>query len=303
MENTSTFKYTLSIIVVAYNPVVEKMKETLVSAINQEGVDFEIIVADDGSDKEYKDEIIQLFQEYKFKNYKLIMNPKNQGTVRNLLSALDVAEGEYAKGISPGDCCYRRDSFQKWIEFIRKGGYDWAFSEAKYYITENGKKQCISGKAHPQILKPYLSCKKKKCQWNYLVLKDIALGAAVISKTNVCKENLQIIMEAGVKYAEDNVWRYLMFMGNVAAYYSEITILYEYGAGISTSSNDIWKTRLSSDWEATDKLIEGTQNVTRYQKRMIRGMKKANSFWRKVFCQGKIMYSLHGRLFRRMTPV
>ena len=103
MENTSTFKYTLSIIVVAYNPVVEKMKETLVSAINQEGVDFEIIVADDGSDKEYKDEIIQLFQEYKFKNYKLIMNPKNQGTVRNLLSALDVAEGEYAKGISPGD--------------------------------------------------------------------------------------------------------------------------------------------------------------------------------------------------------
>ena len=303
MEKGNTFKYMLSIIVVAYNPVAEKMKDTLISAISQEGIDFEIIVADDGSQKEYKDEICQLFQDYQFKNYKLVMNPRNQGTVKNIMSALDVAEGEYVNTIGPGDCFYCRDTFQKWIEFLKNSEYDWAFSEAKYYTAEAGEKRYISEIAHPQIVKPYLSHREKKCRWNYLVLKDIALGASLICKMDIYKEHLRIIMEAGVKYAEDNVWRYLMFKGNVGTYYPEITILYEYGTGISTSSNEIWKTRLSSDWKSTDKLIEGTQGVNRYQRRMVRNMKRLNSFWGKLFCQGKVRYSLHWRLFKRMTPV
>ena len=46
-------KYDVSIIVATYNPDLNKLMSTLLSIIIQKGIKFEIIVTDDGSQKDY----------------------------------------------------------------------------------------------------------------------------------------------------------------------------------------------------------------------------------------------------------
>ena len=93
----------VSVIVACYNPDIVKLKKTINSILNQVGVSYEIIIADDGSEFEYKSEIEKWFKENQVKNYKLSFLPENQGTIKNIYFALSYCSGEYVKTISPGD--------------------------------------------------------------------------------------------------------------------------------------------------------------------------------------------------------
>ena len=182
-KGTSGWKYDVSVVVLSYHPEFAKEKQTILSAIYQKGISVQIIVADDGSEKNYRQELEELFSARGFVDYKLVMNEKNQGTIANYISALRAAEGEYTKAISPGDYLTGETVLRDWINYLRKEKTDWSFSEAIYYLTENGKDQSLAKAAFPVYTDPYFRHDIRKARWNYVVLDDAAHGCTMLGKT------------------------------------------------------------------------------------------------------------------------
>ena len=298
-NNPEHFGFEVSLLVIQYNASFSRIKKTLESILHQEKIHYEIIITDDGSKNNYADEIKELFNNYCFTDYKLVMNPINRGTVSNYNSGLAVVEGEYIKCISPGDCLYDNSTLKGWVDFIRSSGKEWSFSDAVYYDADTGNK--VSSLAHPQIIEPFISGKEKDMRWNYLVLRDIALGAAMISSAKIQRVYCERIEKAGVVFAEDNMWRLMMFDGVVPAFYSKPTILYEFGHGISTGSDMIWRQRLAADWEKTDDIMKRVENPDGFQKKILKHMKAERNIFKKILTKGKIKQKLIQTLHPRMT--
>lgn len=84
----------VSIIIPTYNR--EKIiEETLLSAVNQDYDDYEIVITDNCStDKTY--DILKEYEK-KHKNIRIYQNSKNLGPVRNWKKAIELAEGKYIK--------------------------------------------------------------------------------------------------------------------------------------------------------------------------------------------------------------
>lgn len=297
-KNRST--YSITILLVCYNSSFDKIKQTLESIFMQKNVDFEIVLVDDGSEYNHESEIKAFFREHNFDDFKLVMNKKNQGTVKNILSGLKVSEGAYIKDISPGDRLIGELTIRKWVDFMNGNQCDWSFSDAIYYHNDGERDIIIQEKAYPQIISPYKARNFKTCRWNYLALRDLALGAVMMTKRELMEKYICQIAEHGVVYAEDNIWRIMMFEGHVGYYFPETTILYEYGSGISTSENGIWKERLLRDWELANEMMYSHTNLDSFQKKIIKSMKRENVF-SKLLIRGKIVFTIKRNFFARKT--
>lgn len=294
----------LSVIFLTYNPQFDAVKESLDSIIAQKDVDLEIIIADDGSKDSPEAEIRQYFSEKGFKDYRMVMNPVNGGLVANLYSGLEAADSEYTKVLSPGDRFYADDSARGWIDFMKAKGAKWSFCEAVYYYKdENGQDKHVSGEAKPLDVTPYLRGDSDRCRWNYLVYKDITIGALALSETALQREYCKRIMDAGVKFSEDNMWRILMFEGETGAYYPEPAVLYEYGTGMSTSGSDAWAQRLLKDWKITDRIMRETPDPDSFQLSVLDATRDDLCAVQKLFIKGKLMHVLKRRFRKRMTQI
>ncbi len=285
----------ISIIILTYNASWEKLKSTIDSALAQNNIDMEIIVADDGSENSLQDcvERYLLSKDLSKFDYQLITNAVNQGTVKNAISGLSVAKGKYSKLISPGDKLLQSDTLRNWLDALE--GSEWSFSDALYF-DEKGKQLSIM--AQPQNIQVYLNHDAKAGRWHYVVLRDIALGASIIGLTTVQLEYCKRLRDAGVIYAEDNMWRLLMFEGHLGQYYPKATVYYECGSGISTNNNQKWHQKLKEDWEITDSLMVPAEN-DRFQRKMIKEMHICG--FRKIFIKGKIKLILKRIFFRRLS--
>lgn len=298
------FIYDVSIIIVSYNPKWSDMERTLNSAISQKGISFEIIVADDGSENSYEKEIREYLENNNVLHYTLVMNKENKGTVCNLMSGLEVAKGKYVKDIGPGDYLYETNTLSDWIDYMEKEQLLWSFSEALYYAEEKNGISLVSTQAHPNDLKPYLRENFLECRWNYVVIGDTALGATMLCKTSLqygyCKKILN-----KVKYAEDYIWRIMMFDGIKFGYYRKVTIYYQYGTGVSTSGKQKWKELLKRDWKSVDEIICNStiNNLDKYQKKMVRGIKLRNNKVLKAFVHGEIKSVLNREYRARKTSI
>lgn len=299
-SNDNGCRYPVTILMICYHSEFEKIRQTLESIFMQKEVDYEIVLADDGSEDNHEKEITECFRQHHFDNYKLVLNQKNQGTVRNILSGLKVSEGAYIKDISPGDRLVGEWTIRKWVDFMNGHSCDWSFSDAVYYRNDGGKDRIIQDRAYPQIISPYKAGKDEACRWNYVVLRDIALGAVMMTQRDLMEKYICRIAEQGVVYAEDNIWRMMMFEGHVGSYYPETTVLYEYGSGISTSENSVWKERLMRDWEITSEMICSYANPDSFQRRIIGCMKRKRA-WSKFMIPGKIAFTVKRNYFPRKT--
>ncbi len=282
-----SFKYDVSFVVVMYNADEQELYTTLDTIFDQQGIAFEVIIADDGSKRNYKSELESYFRDKNFSNYKLVLNPQNRGTVQNLYSGLEVAEGKYIKDISPGDYLYGKKIIRQWMDFNDSRGYDWTFSDAIYYACKGKDCKVVRGEAYPRDIKVYEK-DFDSCRWNYAALSDITLGAAILCKTETQKRYIEKIL-GKVIFAEDHVWRLMMFDGIAAGYFPQNTILYEYGSGVSTSNSEVWRERLDRDWKAaTEIMMDTNRELTAFQRKIIRGYKRKNHFLYKYFVKGNI---------------
>ena len=296
--------YDISIIVCTYNAIMTSLLLTLDSIINQKGVNYEVIIADDGSENNLRDEIINYFNKRAICNWTLICNEKNQGTVQNIKSAIDESNGKYIKLISPGDVLSNDKILKMWMNFMIEKNVKWSFSDYSAYIGHPSDKKYISIKANPMDIVPYLKDDEKKCRWNYVVLNDIALGAAIFSESGIMKEYLLKIV-GRVMYAEDNIWRMMMFDGIVGAYFQQNTIVYEYGTGISTKGSEIWSKRLLKDWNEANNIMLQNKQLDEFQTDIVNAWAingKKNKF-RKLFIKGNFKHYIEKKIRKRKTKI
>ena len=296
-------KCLVSIIVVTYNPELGKLIKTLDSLLIQEGIDFEIIICDDGSKKQYEDKLRSYFSLRGFYDYSLVFHNQNEGTVSNYYSGLKIAKGRYSKLISPGDCLAEKDTICSWIRYLEKSKTKWSFSDVYYY--HQGNKRCFKTKASPQLIHPYLVNDRIQCIWNYLVLVDIANGAAIIGDTSTQLHFCKIIKDSGIKYCEDYIYRLMVFYGIEGCYFPEATVFYEYGTGVSTSGNPVWRERLAKDRKKLLCIMLDEKNKTKQQKRLVNAMIRNSQQGkvRKLFIKRKLRYWLKWHFHPRYTPI
>lgn len=297
----------ISVIVLTYNPSKQKLIATLKSIISQKDVDIEVVISDDGSKQNYFKEAKDFFEKNSFIEYKLINCKRNQGTVKNAIRAVSASNGEYVKLISPGDMFTSRYVLRDWINHLIQSKYKWSVCEAIYYKNVNGCVFPTKQPTHPMITGVYEKKQEKKCRWNYVILDDVALGAAIMSERDILIEYL-LRIENKVVYGEDNIYRIMMFDGVCADYFSECVIFYEYGEGVSTAGESMWSKRLEKDWAEADlemlRNLDTNDSLQVKMGKILRNNGKGNKFIRyarKIMEPGRLIIALLRRCKMRYS--
>lgn len=300
--------YEVTVLVLTYNPVWDKLLWTLKSILLQDKVRFQLVIADDGSADNYFDQIKDYLAEKKFKDYKLVPADRNRGTVYNMWHAMGYCDGRYIKPISPGDMLNHTQILSHWIADLEKKHAQWSFADAVYFRFHQEQAlipvKCL---AHPQNVKVYKSGDMQASQREYLLFNDICLGAATICQKKVMERYLEQICNK-VIYAEDNIYRLMFLDGIPFSFYDSAAILYEYGSGISTNNKvSIWDERLLNDWNATNKImLDRCKGNVRIKQDFIKITEQAGSGLSKIrlLCsvRGLFWNKLRKRLIKRMTP-
>ena len=261
-------KYDVSICVLTYHPDPREEMTTILSALKQEGVSFEIIIADDGSEKNLFPEAEALFRRHGFGDYQLIAHEKNQGTVRNCLDAVRKARGEYTKLISPGDYLYGRQVLKEITAYMRAKKSRACFSDLIHY-PKSDPHRAKTEAAMPRATAPYHRENLKEQQLYYLVLGDKACGAAWMTETETLKAYLELI--AGkVIYSEDSVYRLMVADGIPLTHQAITSEFYQAGEGISTNGNTAWREKLYRDDTAANEILIGRLEAGKGNRRLIR---------------------------------
>lgn len=245
----------VSVIVLTYNSVWEKLKATIQSILLQKNVDYEIIFADDGSSQNWAEKIIEFLEE-KDVAYQFSFLKENAGTVKNIAAGLKKANGKYIKLITPGDFFYVPDTLSRWIAFMETRQGEVSFADAVYYASsEEGfiQIQATPAPANRHLFDPPQS--RENVFVSYLLANDTALGASLLMRADLMQKYIDLFADR-VKYAEDYMLRLIVFDNVTVHYFHEKAIWYEYGTGISTCSENLWTKRLHEDFETTDKIIK-----------------------------------------------
>lgn len=297
------YELDISVIVLTFNPDLNKLFRTLDSIICQKKVKFEIIICDDGSEKPFDRDLKSYFASNNFCSYKTVFHTYNRGTVNNYYSGLIEAKGRYSKVISPGDYLANENTLCEWMHFLEEKGAEWSFSDAYYYrCSPTGEDEFLSVKAYPQLLRPYAMNDRKACIWNYDALRDRACGAAIIGTTHVQLYYTGIIKEKGIRYCEDLIYKLMMFDGIVGCYFPENAVYYEYGTGISTCSDRTWKSKLKEDTDLLYRMICERTDTSDLQKEIQKALKKKYIF-QKLFIKGKLYRWLKYHFHPRLTEI
>lgn len=249
-------KYDVSVIICTYNPQWRKLKSTLLSALEQKDIDFEIVVSDDGSKENCFDRVKSLFGDYHFVDYKLVGNEVNKGTVENYYSALEVAEGLYTYAISPGDMLYDSNVIHKLHKFAIKNKALICFGNVVYYNADNNVIKVFddlkSAPSRPWLFDSKLPVEKVK---EYFMMGNIINGASFFRKTDVAMKYVNRIRGIS-KYVEDNTTTAFALADGVRVwYYDDFTVWYEYGTGVSTGNDTKWKKLLEDDFKKVNAML------------------------------------------------
>lgn len=244
------FEYSISVIICCYNPNYEKLKNTINSIYNQKEIDFEIIISDDGTKDNYVGKVKRYFDEIKFNNYQLNFLTSNQGTVKNILSAVKIAKGKYIKTISPGDYLYDSKSLKSYYDNLEINNADIVFSRGAYYQGES-----IMAYSAPSYLPIF---RNKNLKRNIILFNDYVLGAAIAMKREIALEYFERISGFS-RLVEDMPLIFLTLLdGKKIFAINDFLVWYEYGFGVSTGA---FKELLISDYEnCYKKLFEDYKN-------------------------------------------
>lgn len=297
----------VTVVILTYNSDFEKVKYSLKSVFNQEGLNISVIIADDGSKEfDYK-EYVRFFSDSGFENYLIVVNKENKGTVINSFNAIKRANGTYVKLLGTGDAFLHNDSLKIWVDNLQNSGKRWSFCESVFFDANSEDRRIINVPAHPQKIKCYELEKKRECMWRYIALDDLPVGANILCQKDIYLEYLGDAI-GKVIYAEDFLCRLMMY-DEVFPYFEKKSIIfYEFGAGVSTQRTKIWNERLIGDRKAVDEIILGRECNGLLKKILFAVLKSKywnNSVLRivaKLIVPGRVGQAIKFRINPRMTP-
>ena len=248
----------VSVIVVTYNPDLEKYKRTILSILKQKQITVEIILCDDGSKVSYLSDICCMIKKYSFSKYKVVENIENVGTVKNLYGGLEVAEGEYIYTISPGDYLYDENTLHDLYDFAKMDNKPIIFGDAIYYEAYNkGIKLADDIIDLPFNTKVFCSENSLKKQYlGFLLCGNYILGATFFRRRDVALKYISKIL--GIcKYVEDTSSSAYALADNVQHFhYNKYVVWYECETGISNNKNEKWTSLLKKDYVACYELLK-----------------------------------------------
>ena len=246
----------VSVVVLTYNPDLRGLKRTLRSVMLQTGVNFEIIIADDGSSDNLSEEIKAFFESCGFSSYSLVLNPENHGTVINVISGINMSRGKYIKLISPGDYLYDRSSLKNLFDCAEKNGVPFVFGDILFFDSSREDFEVIKKNALPCVTRCYDEDRYDPCAVliNELIVYDNIHGISTLIEKDVLAKYLKMI-EGKVIYCEDLSYR-LMAYDRIKMIYCRCPVaMYGYGSGISTGRNDKWAKRIHDDLTASNDVM------------------------------------------------
>lgn len=291
----------ITVAVLTYNPDAGKLAATVRSALAQQGVKLELVIADDGSARPDFDTPAQVCKQTGFQNIKYVKNPVNRGTVYNTLSAVENSTADYVKLISPGDLLAGPDVLRRWAEEMERAKSDLSFADAVYYGLDGDRAVPVSAYANPQDVTCYLRNQTELGRFRYLICDDLFLGAATLCRRTVLHSYLQRI--AGkVVYAEDNVYRLMQYHRVPVCYFPETAVIYETGLGVSTSGSDVWRKRLKDDWDACSALLLADTGSDPLDSKLKLALGNSGKVKKHLLLPGLTMWKLRKKLFSRKTP-
>ena len=244
-------KVEVSVVLLTYKPDWNKLKRTLGSIVMQKDVAFEIIVTDDGSERDYCEDIKAYMADIGFDRYVYNKNEKNVGTIKNYLSGIKRAKGRYIYGISPGDMLYGDMSLRKMVDFCNEREARICFGNAIYYTNDENGFKVFKGINHPRRPQFY----KEKMPFFIMKLmffcNENILGPSYMWEKECVQDCFEKISHSAL-YVEDRCGTAVAIMKGIRVFHFDENMLwYEVGSGISTTDNTEWKLKIEEDYTNT----------------------------------------------------
>ena len=243
----------MSVCILTYRSDFLKLERTLASVVEQKGCSFEIVIADDGSEDFPRKAIEDDLASKGFTAYKILQAPKNQGVVHNVYRAFSHARGKYIKNISPGDYLYSDHVLADMFRFMEESGYPAAFGRACYYREEGGHYHILD-EMHPRNLKPYERNDFAAARRAHLLCQDYPIGAAFMTRRKLLMQYTKPLLGKAV-HLEDRAYTLMIADGIDIGFWNHNLIWYEYGSGISTSTDERRQAQVIKDNQACFALI------------------------------------------------
>ncbi len=277
-----------SIIISTFNSDYKKIILTIKSIIFQDFKNYEIIITDDGSIQNHFNELENFFKKTGFSKYLLIKNERNQGTVKNIIGALEKAKGKYFKGLGPGDLLFNSKTLNTINDYLECSNYNIAFGNMKSYYFNKKNLINFPDFSPPNLKKEYVKPNQninKKIK-NLIVFNDWISGVTLFSRTEyILNYFLKLSKKTNVKYCEDLSVALILLEGGEIGYLNKNIVWYEYGAGVSTDKKNKSKILLEQDHINFKKYLFSTYKNNKYIQKIINREKKIKQNtkkWRKI---------------------
>lgn len=232
----------VSIIVLTYNPDIAKLRRTLTAAARQKDVEFEILISDDGSAT--KD--FSFLQTMDLPNCRLLENPQNQGTVKNCLTAIQEAAGEYVFLTSPGDYLFDDHTMADFYRFAKHHNAPLCFGNAVYYCAQQDQVLLTRQYGIPYRPGMYDGAASKTAKAHFFGGNWI-IGAAYFRQRATALTYFSQLADVSI-YVEDNTSTTFAMADNIGLrFYDRNIVWYEDGTGVSTGASEKWKLRIAQD--------------------------------------------------------
>lgn len=132
----------VSLLILNYHPVWDGLRATLNSLLLQNKISFEVILSNDVSHDNFREDIEEILNKYKFENYHIIESKINEVTGRNYCEALKAASGMYMYATSPGDLLVDEYVLYRFYNYSAENNMRLCFGDAIYYSYMEGVIAC-----------------------------------------------------------------------------------------------------------------------------------------------------------------
>ena len=245
----------ISVILLSYNPVHEELIRSIKSVIFQEGIDFDLIISDDGSQTFFESELEQFFDKNNFHNFQIITHKKNNGTVANILDALNYSKSEYIKLLGQGDLLCDRMALKQIYEEMSDKHYDYLIHKIVCFAENQGQIQVVEEKRFPQNFNIY-SQDAERIKKYHLLFSDQINGASVAYKKDLLQQYLYKV-SGEIKLTEDIISMLIVAEKKNIGTIDKPLVMYKVGDGVSTKKvNNQYLSVLAKDKIAMDTLVK-----------------------------------------------
>lgn len=226
----------VTVIILSYKNT-DGIYETLDSVLQQDYDSIEIIFSDDATPdfNSHIDSLKHYIAENQRKNIKnIIFNaiPQNVGTVKNINSALRLAQGDYIKLISSEDRFSDKTVLTKFVQFMENSEYEICFCKVRG-VTDAGKYiyELLACESDYKMLENY-TVKQTR---NYLFRRNFLPAPGAFMKKSLF-DKYGLFMEDTRLIEDYPYWLHLTRQGVSFGYMDEVLIDYRLSGVSSTGS-------------------------------------------------------------------